>query len=388
MLPYRITGATLVTAEGSSRTDLFVHGGRIAARPSRSAPSVDLSGYLIFPGFVNAHDHLTLDSVPCPATIGPRTNSYEWIEAFQPSFEHPDVVEARAVDEGVRAWHGGLKNLFSGVTSVAHHDPWHPAFDDPRFPVRVLKRFGWSHSLGLGHTYGPPVGQSYASTPSDEPWFIHLAEGTDAVAQGELSLLERLGALGPNTVIVHGVGLTPSDTTRVIERGASVVWCPTSNRFMLGGTLSPRRLFDAGRLALGTDSRLTGGFDMLAELKSAGVSSDLSPRELLRLATTDGARVLGLAGAGTLEPGAPADFVVMADEGGDPHEALLATSRADLAAVLRAGEVQVAELRVARKFQGGRAGLIPIRLDGRPKVCRDTVARPDACSLEPGLELA
>jgi cytosine/adenosine deaminase-related metal-dependent hydrolase len=377
-----------VTAEGSNRKDLFVDGGRIAATPSGNAQSVDLSGYLIFPGFVNAHDHLTLDSVPCPARIGPRANSYEWIEAFQPSFKHRDVVRARAVDEGVRAWHGGLKNLFSGVTSVAHHDRWHPTFDDPRFPVRVLKRFGWSHSLGLGDTYGPPVGQSYASTPSDEPWFIHLAEGTDAVAQGELSGLERLGALGPNTVIVHGVGLTPRDTTRVIERGASVVWCPTSNRFMLGMTLSPRRLFDAGRLALGTDSRLTGGFDMLAELKSARVSSDLSPRELLRLATMDGARVLGLAGAGTLEPGALADFVVMADEGGDPCEALLAASRADLAAVVRAGEVQVADLGVARRFQRGRTRLIPIRLDGRPKLCRDTVARPNACSLEPGLELA
>jgi len=43
--------------------------------------------------------------------------------------------------------------------------------------VRVLQRYGWSHSLH----FEKDVAGSYRGTPRDAPWMIHLAEGTDAV---------------------------------------------------------------------------------------------------------------------------------------------------------------------------------------------------------------
>src|SRR5262249_41594835 len=135
--------------------------------------------------------------------------------------------------------------------------------------------------------YGPPVVMSFAATPEQRPWIVHLAEGTDAVAAAELSRLDALGCLAANTVLVHGAGLSVADVERVVAGGAAVVWCPSSNLGMLGRTLNPRRLFDAGRLALGSDSRLTGARDMLDELRVAAAHSDLAPRELLRLATSD-----------------------------------------------------------------------------------------------------
>src|SRR5262249_53998220 len=154
----------------------------------------------------------------------------------------------------------------------------------------VVHRYGWSHSLRLGARrdgapprYGPEVCTSYATTAADAPWIIHLAEGTDSVASLELSQLDAMGCLASNTVIVHGTGLTESDIESVIARGAAVVWCPSSNVGMLGHSLDPRRLAAAGRLALGTDSRLTGSRDMLEELRTAARQSDLSHRELVRL---------------------------------------------------------------------------------------------------------
>lgn len=280
---------------------------------------------------MNAHDHLTLNALPCPVEIPVQPNSYAWSEAFRPSFAHPAFVAARAIPEETRAWHGGLKNLLAGTTVVAHHDPWCAAFDDPDFPVRVPRDHGWCHSLryaGEGG-YGPGVVESFRATPPHRPWFLHLAEGSDDVAAGELSALDALGCLDARTVIVHGVGLSERDVDLLLARGAGVVWCPTSNLRMLGRTLAPhvvRRLFDAGRLALGTDSRFTGSRDLLEELKVARASSDLSPRELLALVTVNGAGLLRM-------PDGPVGFFAVADGGGDPYEALLAASRESITVV-------------------------------------------------------
>src|SRR6266498_3680610 len=140
-------------------------------------------------------------------------------------------------------------------------------------------RWGWGMGDGLSQPpspiphplprYGPPVVESFAATPAHQPWIIHLAEGTDAISAAELSWLDHLGCLADNTVLVHGAGLTAADIERVIARDAAVIWCPSSNLSMLGRTLDPRRLFDPGRLAPGSDSRLSGARHLREELQGA-----------------------------------------------------------------------------------------------------------------------
>src|SRR5205807_3756514 len=61
---------------------------------------------------------------------------------------------------------------------------------------------------------------------------IHVAEGVDEAAEAELGRLEELGCLRRNTVLVHGVALSPRDCERVVASGASLVWCPASNAFL------------------------------------------------------------------------------------------------------------------------------------------------------------
>lgn len=397
----RLSNATIVLSEQAGAGELSIVGGRVAAA-APGAWALDLRDHLVFPGLINAHDHLQLNNIPPLPRAAPFPNSYAWIAAFQPHFHDPAVIKAVAVPKELRHWQGGLKNLLCGATTVAHHDPWHPALDHPAFPVRLLRDFGWSHSLGLGlepgygslgnlqplPRYGPPVAESFAATPAGRPWIIHLAEGTDELAAAELSLLEALGCLAANTVLVHGVGLTGADVGRVIARGAAVVWCPGSNVAMLGRTLDPRRLLDAGRLALGSDSRISASRDLLDELRVAAAHSGLAPAELLRLVTRDASRVLGLPEVGGLAPGQHADLLIARDRGGDPYRALIELRRADVRAVVRGGAPAVADPDFAGWFDVCGIATARVLLDGRPKLMAKALARPGAVALEPGLEIA
>ena len=50
--------------------------------------------------------------------------------------------------------------------------------------------------------------------------------------------LRRLVPLSERIVLVHCVGLTPQQRERVASSGAGIVWCPSSNLYTLGGTLT------------------------------------------------------------------------------------------------------------------------------------------------------
>ena len=379
-------GAAVVSEEIVSREPLLIRDGRVAeAQPVRGY-SLDLRGHLVFPGLVNAHEHLHVNAVPPLPRQQPFPNSYAWIEAFQAHFRQPEVAAALQLPKALRLRHGALKNLLAGVTCVAHHDPWHAELDAPDFPVALLRGHGWAYALGWD--YGPPVQASFDATPAGSPWLIHLAEGTDEVARAELAQLERLGCLDARTVLAHGVGLGEQDIAKVIASGAAVVWCPASNLTLLGRTLDPRRLHAAGRLALGSDSRLSGARDLLEELCVASVVGGLRSTDLLAMATHQGADVLRMPDHGRLSPGAPADLVIVADAGGAPADSLVGLSRVDLRAVARHGMPCIADTDFADWFEAAGVEAVPVLLDGRPKLLARSLADPALLALEPGLQAA
>jgi cytosine/adenosine deaminase-related metal-dependent hydrolase len=343
----------------------------------------ELRDHVVLPALVNAHDHLHQNGVPRLPQTAPFRNSYEWAAAFREHFGDAAVKAALSMPLRARLWQGGLKNALCGATTVMHHDPAHDTFDAMSFPVRVSQPYTWAHSLHL--SYGPNVLASFCAAPRQVPWFIHLAEGIDTLAAGELQELRQLGCLGGNTVLIHAVGLGDADVVDILRAGAGVVWCPSSNLSLLGQTIAPRRLralFDAGCLALGTDSRLTGARDMLAELEVAAAHSDFSPRELLQLVTERALRLLR-----TPES---ADCIIVRDRDADPFRGFLGLQRAQLRAVVRDGEPFITDPDFEEWFATLRIPCSAIWLDGLPKLCRsDALLNKGvpAWTLEPGLTL-
>jgi hypothetical protein len=233
--------------------------------------------------------------------------------------------------------------LVSGVTSVSHHNPYQADVFDRRFPVRVVKRFGWAHSIG----FCPDPGKQFRQTPPRVPFIIHAAEGTDTASHSELKALDDAGVLAANTVIVHGVAIAPGDLPLLKRRGVSLVWCPTSNLFMLGKTLRREVLESDLPIALGTDSALTAAGDLASEIHVA--NRYVSAGRIYEMLTGQAARVLRLRqGQGTIRKGGLADLLIVRDRGQTPGEALI-DLRPEL--VLVSGRVKLISLPLAARLK-------------------------------------
>jgi len=366
------------------RFDLRVAEGRVAGTALQPGDRVlDLAGRCLRPGLINAHDHLQLNSLPRLRYRHKHANVAEWIA---------DIDARRALDLQLRAnaarpksarlLAGGLKNLLAGTTTVAQHDPWHPCLDDEDFPVRVL-RSAWSHSLGLDGDEA--VRAACCAAPEGEPWIVHAAEGVDDAAGLEFARLEALGCIGPRTVLVHGLALDDKQQRRLMQAGGGLVWCPASNLHLFGRTIAPQALAAQGaqgRLALGSDSRISGARDLLDELAVARQHCTLSEAALEALVGTHAAALLRLPDRGHLGRGARADLLVL-----PAGLALSRARRADVELVAVDGRVLFADPQLP-----GIDGhdLLPVRLDGRPKLlhARLVAALQLEDVTEPGLDLA
>lgn len=309
--------------------------------PRRGERVIDLAGYAVYPGLVNAHDHIEMNHYPRTKFCPIYTNASQWSEDFTPRLEENPFCTLRRVPLEEQCQIGGLKNLQSGVTTVAQHNPLHKPLRRADFPVRVVQRYGWAHSFALERR---DLRATYRATPRGAPWMIHLAEGTDECAAGELDRLDSLGLLRPNTIMIHGVGLSAADRRQAIEAGAGLVWCPSTNLYLLSQTADVRDFADHGLLALGSDSRLTADGDLLDELRAANATGQLTPAQLFRTVTTDAARLLRVSNAGSLAPGSLPDFFVTLLTDAirrDPYRALINLRTSDIVSVWVGGAERI-----------------------------------------------
>src|SRR5882672_1044279 len=104
--------------------DIRVSHGKIVAcgklEPAANETCIPFENQYVYPGLINAHDHLEMNLYP---RLGnpPYRNYVEWGNDIYRVHESP-VREIERVDIRDRLLWGGIKNLLSGVTTVIHHN--------------------------------------------------------------------------------------------------------------------------------------------------------------------------------------------------------------------------------------------------------------------------
>jgi cytosine/adenosine deaminase-related metal-dependent hydrolase len=143
----------------------------------------------------------------------------------------------------------------------------------------------------------------------------------------------------------------------VRDKGASLVWCPSSNHFLLGRTLGAEALQAGIPIALGSDSALTAAGDLLDELQIARACGR-EPDELYRMVTEIPARMLRLP--------ATKDQAVFRDKGGKPSETLLSGDPPEM--VIVKGKIKLIAPHLAERMKPMPARYARLILEGRPEV--------------------
>jgi cytosine/adenosine deaminase-related metal-dependent hydrolase len=216
----------------------------------------------------------------------------------------------------------------------------------PCSPFSVTTRL-MEESAELARRLGLPLHTHLAETVEEEAYCAELYDCRP------VDYLERVGWMGDDVWCAHCIHLSQDEIERFGARGVGVAHCPTSNLRLGAGIAPVRELVDAGvDVGLGVDGSASNErSDLFFEVKQAllvargrGGPGAMTARQALQLATQGGARALGRADIGSLEPGKRADLAVWSVDGLE-----LAGAADPVAGLVFAGPHRVERLIVAGK---------------------------------------
>lgn len=157
----------------------------------------------------------------------------------------------------------------------------------------------------------------------------HMAETTTEVSTckerygaSPFRHLEKLGYFKDTRhILAHCVHLTDDEMDTLKDLDATVCTNPTSNAKLASGMAPIGKMLKKGvKVALGTDgSSSNNNIDMVEEMHVASLISSsltgditsLTPYQILKMATIDGAKALGFDYIGTLQSGKEADLILI-----------------------------------------------------------------------------
>ncbi len=340
------------------RVGVRCEGGTISAlgpevSPAPGDETIAAGGAHLVPPLVNGHTHAAMTLF---RGSGGDLPLMPWLE------EKIWPVEAKLDDEDVY-WGARLAcaEMLRGGTTRFWDMYWHPgataravsdsglraAIGAPLFDLhgspeqlREAAHRGLEALSGYGPEITPALAPHAIYTVSEEslrwiaelsaerdlPVQIHLSETEGEVqdclaAHGERPAfyLDRVGLLSGRTVLAHGVWLDPDELALVAERGATVVTNPVANMKLAVGGVFPHPAARAAGVAVGLGTDGAGSndsLDLLADLKTFALAQKHAAADPTAIdaaeawAVATGARAPRL-GATPLQPGAPADFLLL-----------------------------------------------------------------------------
>lgn len=392
-----------------SRADVLVEGQRVEALNARApegAARIDCSRCLVIPGNVCAHHHLYSSLARgMPYRLDPPENFVQILQRIWWRLDRALGPE----EVWLSAWAGGADALLSGTTTIVDHHASPNAIEGSLQQVsaaltglgaravlcyEVTDRDGPERAAGgveenrrllkerLPLVRGM-VGAHASFTLSEETLagcveaarefgvglHVHVAEDAaderDAAARFGMRVVQRLaeaGALASGALLAHCVHVDEREAALIHETGATVAHNARSNMNNRVGRAPVAGLGD--RLTLGTDG-IDG--DLFAESRTAfwrarEADASIQPEWALRRMASS-AKLAGMLFEepvlGRIEPGAPADLVVLAYDPTTPviEENLgghwvFGLSARHVRDVVVNGEVVVRDRRLARADEG------------------------------------
>lgn len=378
-----IIGGTVITMDSERRIfdpgHVLIRDGLITGvGPADQAPAacdrtVDATGKVVLPGFINTHTHLFQTLLKGPGddrrleewfrnVVGPascelteedcyRAAVAGCLEAIRSGtttikdfmYTHPRPNLSDAVIRGILD--SGIRGVFvRGYIDFGEEYGVPPALVQPIDDVladceRVAKRFAGAASGRIRVRFGPcmiwsctDAGLRAIQRLADDlnvGLTMHVAETPFSVENsmhrfgvGDLALLERIGFLDSPTLAVHCVHLTERDVRILKTRHVTVSHNPTSNMYLASGVAPIPQMLMAGiPVGLATDGPASNNNqNMLQALKFGALlhkvhaldPTAMTAEQALEMATTGAAKALGIDGeVGALELRKRADVIIL-----------------------------------------------------------------------------
>ncbi|RZN49486.1 amidohydrolase [archaeon] len=348
-----IQGGLVYTNGAFVKRDIEIEGGVIRSLGTglEGNDVFDARGFVIVPGFVNAHTHLSMsllrgagDDMPLHSWLNDRiwpleaSLSYDdcyWgslfgivemlktgTTCFNDMYFHMDATTRAVRETGIRAaiTHAviDLGDEKKAQTELQESSRIHRMCRDEK---RISYMMGPHAPYTCSEAFLLQI-KEYARAHGIKT-HIHLSETRKEVEDMEqersvtpVGYLDSLSFLDEDTICAHGVHLTPEDIKLISSRGCSIVHCPQSNLKLSSGIAPLPQLLDAPiDIALGTDGAASNNsLNMIQETKCMALihklqgATEVPASTAFSIATRGGGKALGLP-VGELTPGYNADMV-------------------------------------------------------------------------------
>lgn len=314
---------------------IHIHHGRITAIDN-SPETVDeqeltFKNAIVFPGLINSHDHLDFNVFP---QLGNRlyNNYVEWGDDIHK--KNKQVIDnVLKVPKHLRARWGMYKNLLCGVTTVVDHAAI-PA-ENTNDLISVFDQYHYLHSIQLEKRWRFKLNKPFIKK---QPFVLHIGEGIDSGAQKEINSVIRWNLQHRDLIGIHGIVMNEHQA----KSFKALVWCPVSNKFLIGQTAQVNKLKYKTNILFGTDSTVSASWNIWEHLRLGRSMEMISDKRLFAMTNTLPTEVWKINKRGKIKSGYEADIVIARQKDGlRGYDAFFATNPEDILLIMRKGEIKL-----------------------------------------------